>query len=206
MKKQFPLALCCITGTIVIINSFFKLPNMQYFVSNYLLVTIQVSSAWTLGLGAINLMRNHGRRVSRKSENWGFSAALIAIFAVFLVMGLFLEGHQQNPLYQQWLEAVANSISATVMATLAFYIASAAFRAFRMRSVDSTMLLVSALIVMIGAVPMGQAIWPGSPAISRWLYDTVNTPALRAMGMGLTLGGVTQSLRNLVGIDRSYLG
>jgi len=206
MKIKLPLAICCITGFLVIINSFFIIPEMDHAVTRYLQPSIQISSAWTFALGAINIMRQHWAKVARKSKDWFFSASLLVTFVLFLAMGLFLEGHQQNPLYQQWLDAVANSITSTVMATLAVYVASAAFRAFRMRSLDSTMLLVSAVIVMVGTVPLGQMIAPSTPAMSRWLIDMINTPALRAMGMGVTIGGVTQSLRNILGIDSSYLG
>jgi cation transport ATPase len=201
MQKRLTYALCLLTGLVVIINSFFKLPGLQGFVTDYLQVGIQVSSTWALAVGGINLMRNHGRRVAQKKENWGYSSALIAMFLIYLTLGLGLQGNHQNPLYQQWLEAIPNSISATVMATLAFYIASAAFRAFRMRSMESTMLLSSALIVMMAMVPIGEAMVPGLPRASAWLMDVINTPALRAMTMGLTMGGITQSLRNLLGIE-----
>ena len=88
---------------------------------------------------------------------------------------------------------------------ICFYVASAAFRAFRMRTVDSAIMLVSAFIVMLGAVPIGEVIWSGFPDLSSWVMSTINTSALRAITIGVTLGAVSQCLRNLLGIERGHM-
>jgi len=47
-------------------------------------------------------------------------------------------------------------LDSTMFSLLAFYIASAAFRAFRARSFEATALLISGCLVMIGRVPLGE--------------------------------------------------
>lgn len=96
--------------------------------------------------------------------------------------------------------------NATMFALLAFFIASAAFRAFRARNVEATLLLGAAILVMIGAVPIGRAIWSGFPDIKTWILEYANTAGRRAIIIGAALGAIATSLRVILGLERSHLG
>ena len=98
-------------------------------------------------------------------------------------------------------------MNATVYATLVFYIGSAAYRAFRIRSAEAAVLLVSALIMMLGSVPLGTMIfgeWIADAAT--WILEVPNSAAMRGIQVGATLGAVATALRILLGIERGHLG
>lgn len=101
---------------------------------------------------------------------------------------------------------VYEPLSSTMFSLLAFFIASAAFRAFRAKTFEAGLLLVSAFLVMLGRVPIGTAIWDQLPAITDWIMAVPNTAGQRAIMIGAALGVVSASLKILVGIERTYLG
>lgn len=96
--------------------------------------------------------------------------------------------------------------NATMFALLAFFIASAAFRAFRARNVESALLLGAAILVMLGLVPIGRAIDPFFPWLADWIVEIPNNAGRRAIMMGAALGAIATGLRVILGLERSHLG
>ena len=97
-------------------------------------------------------------------------------------------------------------MEATMFALLAFYIASASFRAFRARSLEASLLLIAAIFVMIGRVPIGDYIWEPLGDIADWIMQYPNGAAKRAIMIGVGLGMAATSLKLMLGIERAYLG
>ncbi len=96
--------------------------------------------------------------------------------------------------------------NATMFALLAFFIASAAFRAFRARNTEAALLLGAAILVMIGRVPVGAYLHDWFPLISDWIVDIPNNAGRRAIMMGAALGAIVTGLRVILGMERSHLG
>lgn len=108
--------------------------------------------------------------------------------------------------YTWFYNHVFDPCNSTMFALLAFFIASAAFRAFRARNTEAALLLGAAIIVMLGRAPIGGAIHEWFPIISDWIVDIPNNAGRRAIMMGAALGAIVTGLRVILGLERSHLG
>lgn len=156
-------------------------------------------------LGALNLLHVHFRKIKLKLKNWKYSPITIIGFLLMLVTGLIYGVTEGKPFDFMFMNLVA-PMGATMFSLLAFFVASAAFRAFRASNWRATLLLTSAFIVMLGQVPIGAMIWDKIPLAKVWLMSIPNTAGQRAVMIGAAMGVVSTSLRMIFGIERSYLG
>jgi hypothetical protein len=113
-------------------------------------------------------------------------------------------------------EFLFKPLQATMFSLLCFYVASAAFRAFRAKNLGAILLLVTASIILLGQTIAGTWLtgWipetsPLAPIKIKNLVEYVAvflTAGSRAIMIGIALGVASTSLRVLLGIDRSHLG
>ena len=66
----------------------------------------------------------------------------------------------EGGLFKWMFDNIFTPLSATMFALLAFYVASASYRAFRARNFEAKLLLLAGIIIMLGRVPVGSLITP----------------------------------------------
>lgn len=216
MRREIPFLITLIVGIIFLLAPLTTGPipglGVQFrdITATYLSPWMTVIAGFATGLASFNLIRIHGNNISRKRSGWYNSAALIAALAFFFI---YQASVQLNPTnkelaagYANWYNNILSPLSAATFAMLAFYIASAAYRAFRARSLEATVLLVAAVLVMLGAAPIGAQIWIKFPTIQQWLLNVPNMIGQRSIIMGAAIGGFATSLRILLGLERGHLG
>jgi hypothetical protein len=96
--------------------------------------------------------------------------------------------------------------NSTMFALLAFFVASAAFRAFRARNIEAGLLLGSAILILLARAPFGRGIHPWLPEFADWILDIPNNAGRRAIMMGAAIGAIATGLRIILGLERSHLG
>ena len=229
MKRTVPLLIASVTGFVLIVAYF--IPYTESWVDEFL-NWFDIVAAFAFVLGAGNLLKMHLKRISDQSPGWGYSAVTALAFLITLVVGLAKVGvppsekfpafpwsgsyiHEGGAFW--WIyQYMFLPLSATMFAMLAFYIASAAFRAFRAKNVEAIILLVTAFIVLLGRTYAGVVLTDGLPdslsflRLEQFTEDTImnvfNLAGTRAIMIGIGLGIVSTSLKVLLGVDRSYLG
>lgn len=169
-----------------------------------------IVTAFTVGLASVNIVRIHSARIANQRAGWINSVALILTMFIFIAVGIFSRHNPGNKaaatLFSNLFNYAYSPFSATMYAMIAFYVASASYRAFRMRSLEATLLLSAAVLVMLGNAPIAEQIWGKFPVIGSWLLTVINTTGQRGIAIGVAIGGFATSLRILLGFDRGHLG
>ena len=204
MRRKLSIVVMFLTGLLMITAFFFTSKPLSQ-ASQAIQSWGVIVSAFALGIAAVNLIQVHVKKMAmNKAMDRLYSGALLVALAGMTLLGV-IKGPASKT-YTFWFDALFNPAQATVYAMTAFYIASAAFRAFRIRSAEAAILLVSAAFVMLGNISVGEAMWKGFPVVGQWLMDVPNLAGQRGMMIGAGIGGIAGGLRVLLGIEKSYLG
>ena len=191
-------------GLAMIVQFFIPHPTSLEFASMiYKWIIVLMAFALILAIG--NLIRHHGNKIARRKEDWRYSIVTLAGMVVMAAVGLGW-GIGAESLYQRLFLNVMAPLGGTMFALLAYYMASAAYRAFRARSLEATLLLASAFIVMIGFMPFGQYLHPRFPAFAEWVMTVPNMASQRGILLGVAFGSIATALKIILGIERSWLG
>jgi hypothetical protein len=179
-----------------------------------------IIAALLLGLGLYSLARIHGNNVIRRRPGWINSLALIISALVMLFFGIWSQAMTNHP---KWTETVHEhlfsglyqNMTAAMFSIISFFILSASYRAFRIRNIESSILMLSALVVLLG-LSFGVLITSSLPSEgllanlrmetwSSWILSVLSLPALRAIDFGVGLGALAMGLRIWLGIERGAL-
>ncbi|MCK4957355.1 MAG: hypothetical protein KAS49_06940 [Candidatus Cloacimonetes bacterium] len=204
MKRQIPLIIVITLGFMFVAHSFIPHTISQDFLT-WFQDWMKAISPFAVVLGIMSLFMVHGKKISYKAPNWQYSIVTLAGL-IFTALTGFIWGTQAGTPYMWIFKNIQMPMSSTMFALLAFYIASAAYKAFRARSPEATVLLVAAIIVMLGQVPLGTMISKWIPISSKWILNVPNLASKRAIMIGVGLGMTATSLKILLGIERTYLG
>lgn len=123
-----------------------------------------------------------------------------------------------NSLQQILFVGVFKNGQATMFSLLAFFVASASFRAFRVKSKEAGLLMGAAFIVMLGNVPIGNLVskylayipfigqYLDIALIKEWIMAYPSSAAQSAILIGAMLGVISASMKIIFGVERSHLG
>ena len=132
--------------SVVAILSFFIVFVIGFFMRGAFIVDIPdtdiQSTYFTQGAAeeAVNHLKDSGITASITPAQWGAHI------------------QTEGGLFKWMFDNIFTPLSATMFALLAFYVASASYRAFRARNFEATLLLLAGIIIMIGRVPIGSLV------------------------------------------------
>jgi len=204
MKRTIPQAICLMIGIVMVVQFFVPHPISLQF-NSMILKWVIVLTAFAMVLAIGNLIMHHTAKIEKKREGWYYSLVTLISMVVMAIIGLCL-GVESESLFQKIYLNILAPLGSTMFALLAYYMASAAYRAFKARSLEATLLLIAAFVVMIGFMPFGQYLHPKFPAFAEWVMQVPNMASKRGILFGIAFGSIATALKIILGIERSWLG
>lgn len=205
LRKDFPLVLTFLFGLVVMASKFlnlalFKLPDLTKTLDKW----SQLSFAFAVLVGVINLAALHINYIRKRRAGYWYSVAAMATLILYGILG-FAQGPKGKDVLFVY-NYILSPISSAIYALLGFYIVSAAYRSFRLRSLEATILIASAVLLMLGQAPIGQVLWYDFPKLSNWIMTVPNSAGIRGIQLGASIGAFAVSIRILLGLERSWFG
>jgi len=231
MSRSVAVLIASLAGITMVLSKFLvPLGDAEVKVADW----FNVLAAIAFVLGGANLLKMNLLAISARGPGWGYSAVTLVAFLVTLGVGVLKAGVPPAAAFPDvpfsgekdvagsalwWLYEYAMSpITGTLFAMLAFYVASAAFRAFRAKNAAAIFLLATAFVVLLGRTYAGVLATSWIPHDNAWvswlrlenlsavIMSVFTNAGTRAMIIGIAIGVAATSLKIMLGLDRSYLG
>lgn len=196
--RWIPTSIAIAVGIVTLLSYFFDLPVLNALGAAFKQWTI-ILTAFALLLGLGNLLLVHFLRITRRTES-GAGYSLIVLISAGIVFGIGLVfGVSGEPTV--WVfNNVYTPLQGAFFALTAFFLATAAYRAMRARSLETVLMLVAALIVFIGQTPVVNVLGDAK----EWILTVPSLAGVRGILLGVALGTIATGLRLLIGMDRPY--
>lgn len=205
----------------------FWLSDSQSVITNF----SNTIAAFMIGLGIFSLLRIHLRRFAKQQKDWFFSLVLLVSLVAMVIFGYWDWAQRQSPEgaklavgvgwglpqkgFDLLFDGLFQQMEAAMFSMVAFYILSAAYRAFRARSTEASILLVTALIVMLSNLGVVTLLWDKSPLvtgvssnfklteIALWIQSYLQVPAIRGIDFGVGVGLLAMGVRLWLSLEKT---
>jgi hypothetical protein len=199
-----PLIVIYLSAILVLLDFFTN--GLVDGIGHWLALSVSIIAGFLLLIGLLNIVRVHVERIRQRHESAPYSAVLLGSVLIVIVAGVVgrqVLGQKDDSVSNWLFQYIYQPLTTTMFSLLAFLALTAAVRALRIGTVESSLLMVGALIVLLGQI----AISPlnNLAGISQWFQDYPVLGVMRGILIGSALGGIVTSLRYLLGVDNQYL-
>jgi len=201
MKRALPVAAAVVCGFAILFDFF--VPNEQVDALGAILIEgTLILAAFGLLLGLLNLLGTHAKRTVDRDDRRLPSLVLIVAMLGTLAIGVASPGSAG----MQWVfDYVYYPLQSTMAALLAFFITSALYRAFRVKSAEAAVLLIATLLLLFLQLPFVGSLSPYLAAVRSWFLAIPVTAGMRGIVLGIALGTIATSMRLLLAVDQPYV-
>jgi len=167
IKRQLAIIVMMSMGFLALVSYFLNFPTLREFTDKDAPQWYMIIAGFAAFLGCLNLLQLHIQKVINQQKNWQYSIFTLLGFLIMIVFGFFYKNvdapwgahlKDEGSSFYWMYNYVYLPLGSTMFALLAFFVASASYRAFRIRNFEATLLLISGVLLMLGRVPIGAII------------------------------------------------
>lgn len=206
-RKYLPLFLTAITAIIIIVSYYINpriVPQVRD-ASNSLLELSTIITLIAIFFAIVSLSRTsiiqgqHAKTTFDKFLAYEIVGVLAISLAIALGFGISSTAWTR---YYEYTYAAAIIGAGFSNAYWTFF---AGYKALRFRSLDSTAILVSSMIVLAGVSGWAKLWVPWLGSLGQWCLDYVNVPVSRGIVIGGGIGSAIVGVRTILGRERALL-
>src|SRR5208283_3037474 len=169
LKRQLPLLVLSITALIIMANYFL---TVEQKTTSAIVTILQnwsiLFAAFALGYGAVNVFYIHGHHISRRTPGqWLYSLWLIVAMCIFAIVGVAFSPNSDQ--YSWLFNNILFPLGATIYSSLGFFATTACYRALRVRTRETAMIVAIAVIILLRNAPAVDVGVPIIVNIAQWL-------------------------------------
>ena len=166
-KRQLAIVVMSAMGFIALSGYFINWTALRNFTDKDATNFYMIIAGFAAFLGCLNLLQLHLQKIAYKKENWQYSIFTLIGFIIMIIFGFIYNGSEvdmgphlkdDKSAFYWMYNYIYLPLASTMFALLAFFVASASYRAFRIRNFEATLLLISGVLLMLGRVPIGALI------------------------------------------------
>ncbi|RJS88326.1 hypothetical protein CW700_08150 [Candidatus Bathyarchaeota archaeon] len=160
-------------------------------------------SSFTLFVGLITIFSRYGRSIINRDTNWPFHLYCLVLIIIWIPFG-FHYGIYAD-LYQTAYLSTKITLHIAILGLLIFFMTSALYRTFRIRSLRTAVLTFLAVVMIFLNAPYLRSYFPTAGDIAYWLLNNPQMSGARAMVLCGGIGGIILGIRILLGHEKGAL-
>jgi hypothetical protein len=202
VRKELPLVVMILAGLAAILPHYFVALQGGHFSENYN-NWVSLTFYMAVPVGLVNMTQVHWSNIRHRRPTLIYSVIFLVVMYGYAILGL-VTGTGTGAF--KWIfDNALTPLGSTVFSLLAFMTVSAVYRSFRIRSREMLAFVLTALVVMLGAAPIGDVLIHGWSTVSSWFLNVPVNSGFRAIWLGVYLGSFGVALRILLGLERGHL-
>ena len=145
IKRQLAIVVMITMGFLALSGYFINWDILRNFTDRDAPNFYMIIAGFAAFLGCLNLMQLHLQKIFYKKENWQYSIFTLLGFLIMIIFGFIYNGSnsemgphlkEKGSAFYWMFENIYLPLGATMFALLAFFVASASYRAFKIRNFD----------------------------------------------------------------------